>query len=146
MDALSPSLKAAQQRRVAMQDALARLEDRLAAPSGSAEWRTEVGRALSALSTSFVDHVAEVEGDDGLLAELRHDVPRLAPGVERLERDHVEISSQMLALAAVLEAADVASIRESGLELMRALVRHRQRGSDLVYEAYATDIGGQSGS
>lgn len=146
MDALSPQLKAAQQRRLAMQDALARLEDRLAAPSGSSEWRTEVGRALSALSTSFVDHVAEVEGDDGLLADIRQDVPRLASAVERLERDHVEISSQTLALAAVIDAADVASIREAGMELMRAVVRHRQRGSDLVYEAYATDIGGQAGS
>ena len=146
MDALSPSLKAAHERRLAMQEALARLEDRLAAPSGSSEWRTEVGKALSALSTSFVDHVAEVESDDGLLADIREDAPRLAPAVERLERDHVEISSQILALASVLEAADVASIRETGLELMRAVVRHRQRGSDLVYEAYATDIGGQAGS
>lgn len=129
-----------------MQDALATLEDRLASPSASPDWRTEVGKALSALSASFVDHVAEVEAEEGLLAAVVEDVPRLAPAVDRLQREHGEITNTILALAGVLEAADVDSIRESGLELMRAVVVHRQRGSDLVYEAYATDIGGQSGS
>jgi hypothetical protein len=29
-------------------------------------------------------------------------------------------------------------------DLLRELSRHRQRGADLVYEAYATDIGGET--
>jgi hypothetical protein len=33
--------------------------------------------------------------------------------------------------------------RRHALELMAALVRHRQRGADLVYEAYSVDIGGE---
>jgi hypothetical protein len=49
-------------------------------------------------------------------------------------------------LAESLSGAEPDAIRERANELMRELVLHRQRGSDLVYEAYATDIGGQSGS
>jgi len=32
--------------------------------------------------------------------------------------------------------------RDRLLALLGSLVRHRQRGADLVYEAYAVDIGG----
>jgi hypothetical protein len=34
-------------------------------------------------------------------------------------------------------------VRERGTTLIAALVRHRQRGSDLMYEGYSVDIGGQ---
>ena len=32
--------------------------------------------------------------------------------------------------------------REACIQLLGRLVRHRQRTSDLIYEAYAVDIGG----
>ena len=40
-------------------------------------------------------------------------------------------------------AADVDEVRDGGTALIAALVRHRQRGSDLMYEGYTVDIGGQ---
>jgi hypothetical protein len=33
-------------------------------------------------------------------------------------------------------------VREDATRLMGHVIKHRQRGADLVYEAYATDIGG----
>ena len=43
-----------------------------------------------------------------------------------------------------LESADaVAARREAATELVGRIVRHRQRGADLIYEAYEVDIGGQ---
>jgi len=39
--------------------------------------------------------------------------------------------------------SDVDEVRERGTALISALVRHRQRGSDLMYEGYSVDIGGQ---
>jgi len=36
----------------------------------------------------------------------------------------------------------VAGHREAINQLLALLARHRQRGSDLIYEAYAVDIGG----
>ena len=40
------------------------------------------------------------------------------------------------------DAGDLAGHREAATRLLDRLVRHRQRGSDLIYEAYAVDIGG----
>jgi hypothetical protein len=36
----------------------------------------------------------------------------------------------------------VDAVRERGTRLLGHLVRHRQRGADLIFEAYQTDIGG----
>ena len=38
--------------------------------------------------------------------------------------------------------AEVEAHREACIRLLGRLVRHRQRTSDLIYEAYAVDIGG----
>ena len=39
---------------------------------------------------------------------------------------------------------DVDRVRALGTALLGRLVRHRQRGSDLVFEAYQFDIGGEA--
>jgi hypothetical protein len=38
----------------------------------------------------------------------------------------------------------VEAIRDLGTTLLGHLARHRQRGADLVYEAYQADIGGET--
>ncbi len=38
-----------------------------------------------------------------------------------------------------------AAIREQALQLLTAIVRHRQLGADLLYEAYDVDVGGVGG-
>ena len=42
----------------------------------------------------------------------------------------------------VIEEVD--RVRGLGTALLGRLVRHRQRGSDLVFEAYEFDIGGET--
>jgi hypothetical protein len=39
---------------------------------------------------------------------------------------------------------EVDGIRESATALLGMLSRHRQRGADLVFDAYQTDIGGET--
>ena len=39
---------------------------------------------------------------------------------------------------------DVDRVRELGPALLGRLVRHRQRGSDLMFDAYDYDIGGET--
>ena len=39
--------------------------------------------------------------------------------------------------------ADMPAFREELTTLIGRLVRHRQAGGDLVYEAYSVDLGGQ---
>ncbi len=48
------------------------------------------------------------------------------------------------ALAGLDVVADVDGVRSSGTALLGRLVRHRQRGSDLVLGAYEFDIGGET--
>jgi hypothetical protein len=43
---------------------------------------------------------------------------------------------------AVIE--DVDRVRDLGTALLGRLVRHRQRGSDLIFDAYDFDIGGET--
>jgi len=60
----------------------------------------------------------------------------------------VLISGQVDTLLARVATSDVISdvdrVRDLGTALLGRLVRHRQRGSDLVYEAYQFDIGGET--
>jgi hypothetical protein len=146
MERVPSSFEAARKRRQALADALSHLEDALASPSMASPWRQEVAEALTEVRWAFDDHVQEVEGPNGLLIDITEDAPRLSITVELLERDHIDIARTIDDLIGALTSANPEAIRAWALGLMRELVLHRQRGSDLVYEAYATDIGGQSGS
>ncbi len=130
---------------MAIRDSLSELEDRLAAAAASAGWRNDVISGYRQLREAFLAHVAEVEGNDGILADLIETAPRVANMVALLEREHVTITERMDDLLERIPSISPDEIREQSLELMRSLVLHRQRGSDLVYEAYATDLGGQGG-
>ncbi|WP_213453644.1 hemerythrin domain-containing protein [Rhizomonospora bruguierae] len=102
--------------------------------------------AVHALRSSFADHVGATEGPDGLYAELLDQAPRLAPGVTVLVRDHARVAAAIDALAGRLDAPDTDpdELRRRSGRLLRWLCRHRQRGADLVYEAYDTDLGGET--
>jgi hypothetical protein len=73
------------------------------------------------------------------------DAPRLAGTVDGLVADHASLETAMarLAEAAARVSADVDLLHERAVAVLSELVRHRQRDSDLVYEAYSTDIGGE---
>jgi hypothetical protein len=72
--------------------------------------------------------------------------PRLATAVGRLRLEHVELRDMIAGYLAVLEhggtTADLPAFREELKVLVGRLVRHRQRGGDLVHEAYHVDLGG----
>lgn len=139
----SAAVRGARERRLALGDAMTRTEQALTVPSGSPTWRQEVGDALAAVRAALDDHVSEVEGEAGLLDELRQLAPRLSAAAAQLEREHPPLCAQAEAALAAVPAAPVDEVRATALELLTALSRHRQRGADLVYEAYNVDIGGQ---
>jgi hypothetical protein len=115
----------------------------LATPWEDPGWRHRVVAELPRLQAAFVTHVELTEGPDGLYAEVLADAPRLVRQVTNLGREHASMSTALEALARRADATPE-RVWGWGRDLLRELSRHRQRGADLVYEAYATDIGGET--
>lgn len=143
------ALDQARVRRTALGDAADLIEDLLARPGSDPQWTMRVADSLQGLRTAFDAHVAEVESADGLLPQLVRDAPRVANGVRRMELEHVSIAADLDAAAELVRScggecgADVVDqIREAVVDVLRSISRHRQKGADLVYEAYNVDIGG----
>jgi hypothetical protein len=115
-----------------------------APPDRTAHWAGRVNAALLELSGDFRAHVAITEGPDGLYHDLLRTAPRLTGPVELLAHDHVLVNQSLEGLLALLDvpSVDVEKVRRLGTALLGMVVRHRQRGADLVYEAYEVDIGG----
>lgn len=144
--AAGSSYHTARQRRAELLRAIQSFEQAVAAPARDPAWRERVRHRLAALRDQLAEHVVVTEGPDGLYAELLEYAPRLTRPVAQLVDEHGALSVRAEALASLVREpeAEVAWVRERAGELLTALSGHRQRGADLVYEAYATDIGGET--
>jgi septation ring formation regulator EzrA len=140
------SLQNARRHRATLLHAIQALETSLAAPAQELGWRDRVVARLRALSAAFAEHVVVTEGTAGLYAELLDHAPRLCHGVHGLVREHAAVKTALSTLErrAVQREARIDDLRSWASDLLRELSRHRQRGADLVYEAYHTDIGGET--
>ncbi|MFN2519339.1 MAG: hypothetical protein ABR604_09935 [Jatrophihabitantaceae bacterium] len=148
VSARTAELEAVRARRVELREAMGRLERSLAAPaSGRAVvWGEQVHALLVELAADFAEHIDVTEGPDGLHHAILAGDLRLANAVDALAAEHAQIAAEIRDLVANAEPpvtqADVEVVRDSGTNLLGRLFRHRQRGADLIYEAYQTDIGG----
>jgi hypothetical protein len=115
----------------------------LAAPGAEPGWRRRVAAELPRLRAAFATHVELTEGPGGLYAEVLADQPRLVRQVNHLGREHATVLEALDAMARHVDT-DPDQVRGWGSHLLRALARHRQRGADLVYAAYAVDLGGET--
>jgi hypothetical protein len=140
------SLAVARRHRVALLHNIQSFERALAAPAGDPGWRPRVSTRLHRLRGAFAEHIVVTEGPDGLYAELLDHAPRLARCVHVLVREHAAVATAMSALQRRVDqpGPTVEELRAWSSDLLRELSRHRQRGADLVYEAYETDIGGET--
>jgi hypothetical protein len=140
------SLSKIRSRRHDLHQAMERLEFAAAGPSHEPEhWLGSVKAAIVGLKDALDAHVHDVEMPDGLFTEVTGRAPRLAGQVEELENEHLELLHACQRVAEALEeepVADRAKIRRRVISLLGRLTMHRQRGADLVYEAYNVDIGG----
>jgi hypothetical protein len=142
------AVDAVRRRRAELRETLYALERALAAPAAdrAVVWGDRLRAAVDRLVTEFALHVEVTEGAGGLHDSILEGDLRLANQVHSLVGEHTTIAADIAALAAASEPpvgpGDVAALREQGTALLGRIVRHRQRGADLVYEAYATDIGG----
>jgi len=135
--------------RAELGESLAALDAALALPVGLGPlWRRRVRAALTELEHDLRDHRSITEEPGGLYADAVARAPRLA-SMSKVQmdehREFVEVVERLLGeREAGLESAEaVAAHREAATALVGRVVRHRQRGADLIYEAYEVDIGGQ---
>ena len=135
--------------RAELRDSMGVLELALAAPAPAGltgHWLERVHTALTELAGDFRQHVGVTEGPEGLYQDLLRTAPRLSGPVAALTADHGRIGALLdeLLTSSHLSAAeaDVGQVRALGTALLGHIVRHRQQGADLVYEAYEVDVGG----
>ena len=143
-------VEALRRHRAELRESMTALENALAAPAiaGRARWVQRVQVALVEFGGDFREHIDITEGPDGLYRDLLKTSPRLSDAIASLTREHAVIKGQVDDLLGRVTApdliADVERVRDLGTALLGRLVRHRQRGSDLVFEAYEVDIGGET--
>ncbi len=136
--------------RAELHGSIAAVEQALAAPAPGrvAAWAERVDVALLELSADFREHVVMTEAADGLHGDVLATAPRLSNAVARLVAEHAVITdlvgSLITRVSHPVPDDDVDAIRDLGTALLGRLARHRQRGADLIYEAYEVDLGGET--
>jgi hypothetical protein len=140
-------LEALRRRRAELRESMGELEQALAAAATgrAVVWGERVHEALQALADDWGEHVSVTEGPGGLHEAILAASVRLANGVDALVAEHELIAADIAAALVASEAPvfefDVAALREQAVALLVRLARHRQRGADLIYDAYALDLG-----
>ena len=87
-----------------LQAAMERLEATVARPAAPHHrWADAVEASLMALEDALRAHIREVEGIDGLLAEIVDMAPRLAAEVETIKKEHVDLVGSWVASSAGVE-------------------------------------------
>ncbi len=143
-------LRHARRRRADLHAALVDLEEAISSPAvGRIEsWTADVAKHLHGLLATIDEHIEGTERVGGLYDEIQARAPRLTGQIDRLRDEHPVMRERTRHLAERLEAQGVADdwplddARDDVQRVLGEIVRHRQHGADLVYEAYHVDIGG----
>ena len=150
-DQITPALSEAKARRATLHDALVHLEMSISSPAAGRlpGWTERVVKELTSVRDAFDQHVIATEKPGGLYEEIITRAPRLDGTVRRLKDEHPEITEKIGEELRRFEAVDVGSdalplddARDDLQRFIGTVIRHRQRGADLVWEAYNVDIGG----
>ena len=134
------------QQRSQLGQAMQRVELAAAAPAAKESWIPELAQNLRQLDVAFDKHIRDVQAPLGLLDRIVDQAPRLQRSVEASKAEHAavaELIKKAVALTGVPDASDrVDEVRDAAMAALVALARHRQKGADLIYDAYDVDIGG----
>jgi hypothetical protein len=148
---LTPALQQAGQRRKTLHDSLVHLEEALSSPAAgrTADWTGIVVKEMHEVAAAFEQHIVVTEQPDGLYDEILERAPRLAGNVRRLREEHPEITEGIAHMISKLEHVQIGpdtwpvdQARDDLQRFIGSVIKHRQRGADLVWEAYNVDIGG----
>ena len=140
----------AARRRADLHHALVGVERAISSPaSGRLEtWTGNVVKRLTILLDTIDVHIEVTERQNGLYDEILHRAPRLSSQVDRLRAEHPGLRDgtaeliERLHSIAIGEGWPLDEARDDAQRLLGKIVKHRQQGADLVWEAYNLDIGG----
>jgi hypothetical protein len=149
-DEFTPTLREVRRRRADLHQALIDVEEAISSPAGGRieSWTADVTKRLHSLLSTIDEHVQVTERVGGLYDEITTRAPHLSNQVRRLHDEHPAMREQTFELVnrfeteAVGDRWPVDEARDDVQRLLGRLVRHRQHGADLVWEAYNLDIGG----
>ena len=149
-DDLSPTLAETARRRADLRDALVDVEQAISRPAvgREPEWTKGVVLRLEGLAHAIEEHVEITERPEGLYDEISTKAPHLATKIDRLREEHPVLRDRTQVLLTKLQTTAIGpawpldEAREDLQRLLGQIVRHRQLGSDIVWEAYNLDIGG----
>jgi hypothetical protein len=140
-DVSAAERRAARARRERLHHALVELEEALTAPVSREGWLTRVRTAIAGMRETLLDHVAESESPDGLLAQITDVSPWLGPRVGQLRDEHDDLVATADTLVeAAARASGPDDFADAAWALLERVSRHRRRGADLLYDAYALDV------
>jgi hypothetical protein len=147
---LSPTLAETARRRADLREALVDVEQAISRPAVGREpdWAKGVLIRLEGLAHAIDEHIEITERTEGLYDEISAKAPHLATKMDRLREEHPVLRERTRALVTKLQATEIGpawpldEARDDLQRLLGQIVRHRQLGSDLVWEAYNLDIGG----
>jgi len=146
-----PAFDEARRRRATLHDQLVHVEQAISSPAAGRmdAWTAQVVKELVGLRDAFEQHVLVTEKPDGLYEEIITRAPRLSGAVHKLGEQHPAITgsiserlSRVEAMQAGTETWAIDDCRDDLQRMLGLIVRHRQQGADLVWEAYNLDIGG----
>jgi hypothetical protein len=148
--AVNPALEEARRRRADLHAALITVEKVISGPAFGREndWSKEVLLSLENLGRAIDEHIEVTERASGLYEEVTRRAPHLSPKIERLAEEHPAMRDETAAMRERLRATPIGDawpLEQARNDLQRLLgkvVKHRQLGADLVWEAYNLDIGG----
>jgi hypothetical protein len=150
-DPITPALSEAKARRATLHDTLVHLELAISSPASGRieEWTSLVTKDLVSVRDAFDQHIIVTEKPGGLYEEIITRAPRLDGTVQRLRDEHPDISERIREQIERMESVPVGSdewplekARDDLQRFIGTVIRHRQKGADLVWEAYNVDIGG----
>ncbi|MEV6924082.1 hypothetical protein AB0M46_06150 [Dactylosporangium sp. NPDC051485] len=116
-----------------------RMEHAIQTPVGDPAWRPAMSRAVAQLKAAFAEQVS------GLYAEVLDDAPWVAPYLDDLAGRHRSVRTALDELEGRLrDPGTDEDVRWEADRLIREVWQYRQKGADLLYEAYETDLGGET--
>jgi hypothetical protein len=144
------AIERSRQHRGGVRHACLDLEEALARPAtqDTERWLADVATQVRELTEAFRRHMAQSEGPGGLLAEIVEVAPRLAHAVAKVKDEHEVLFCEMERLLSFVAICDPKhadyfnTVRGDALRLLHDVAAHRQRGADLIYDAYSIDVEG----